>query len=248
MMVNFFRNLWFRDPNEPVTYINETAVRIRAGFLLAIPLYMGLTLFDVGYGSHWIVDGNTAVDSGDTDFDGRIIYTAEVMRRTYDYTLQTIVLFYGLFEMIAGMFVTTSRLSPTIWLSSYISRFQPEVWKPLNPKRMAWSIGATMIMLCIAFFNPVPIAEFLNHWLNGELPTDTNFLPFWIPMYGVWICILFMWAEVTLGFCVGCKLHALFVKIGIFKEECEACNNIDWDAIAKRATEKKARETASKQD
>ncbi len=245
-MVNFFRNLWFRDPAEPVTYINETAVRIRAGFLLAIPLYMGLTLFDIGYGIHWIVDTNTLSDSGNTDFDGHIIYTAEAMRRTYDYTLQTIILFYGLFEMIAGMFVRTSRLSPTIWLASYLSRNQPEIWKPLNPKRMAWTIGATMITLCIAFFNPVPVAEFLNQWLYTNLPTDRNFLPFWIPMYGVWVCIGFMWAEVTLGFCVGCKLHALFVKIGIFKEECEACNNIDWDAIAKRAAAKKAQEEAIK--
>ncbi len=247
-MVNFFRNLWFRDPSEPVTTINETAVRIRAGFLLAIPLYMGLTLFDVGYGSHWIVDGNTAIDSGDTDFDGHIVYTAEMIRRTYDYTAQTLVLFYALFEMIAGMFVTTSRLSPTIWLSSYLSRSQPEIWKPLKPKRMAWSIGATMITICLIFFNPVPVAHFINDLFSAELPTEESFMPFWLPFYGVWICIGFMWAEVTLGFCVGCKLHALLVKLGIFKEECDACNNIDWDAIAKRAAAKKAQESATKQD
>ncbi|MCI4410795.1 MAG: DUF4395 family protein [Thiotrichales bacterium] len=233
-MHNPISQLWFRDKNEQPTYINEVAVRIRAGILLAIPLYMGLTLFDVGFGSHWIVDGNTAVDSGDTDFDGHIVYTAEMIRRTYDYTIQTWVLFYALFEMIAGMFVSTSHLSPTIWLSSYIARNQPEVFKPLNPKRMAWSIGAIMISTCIVFFNPVPVAEALNSLFHFSLPTEYSFMPFWIPVYGVWICIGFMWAEVTFGFCVGCKLHALLVKLGIFKEECEACNNIDWEAIAAR--------------
>lgn len=229
---------WFRDTTEESLYINDTAVRVRAGLMLAIPLYMGLTLFDVGYGSHWVVDGNTAVDSGDTDWDGRIVYTAEMIRRTYDYTIQTWVLFYALFEMLAGMFKSTAYLSPTIWVASFLSRNQHQVWKPLQPKRLAWSIGAVMISVCLAFFNPVPTAEFLNQ-LGTHLPVDANWLPFWIPVYGVWICIGFMWAEVTFGYCVGCKLHALLVKLGVFKEECEACNNIDWEAIARRAAEKK---------
>ncbi len=53
--------------------------------------------------------------------------------------------------------------------------------------------------------------------------------------------------EAILGFCVGCKLHALLVKVGIFKEECEACNNIDWEAIAARHKAKQAAEQANSQ-
>ncbi len=238
--MSFSKQLWFRDTNEADIFINETAVRMRAGFLLAIPLFMGLTLFDVGYGSNWIVDGNTAVDSGDTDFDGHIIYTVEAMRRTYEYSLQTWVLFYALFEMLIGMWVTTSKLSPTIWLSSYLVRNQPVVWKPLKPKRMAWSIGLIMISICIVFFNPVPVAKAINALFATDLPIDSNFMPLWLPVYMVWICIGFMWAEAVLGYCVGCKLHALLVWVGVFKEPCDACNNIDWAAIAAKNAAKKA--------
>jgi hypothetical protein len=247
-MFSIFEKHWFRDRNEQEIYINETAVRIRAGLLLAIPLYMGLTLFDVGYGSSWIVDGNTMTDNGNTDYDGHIIYTVEAVKRTYDYTIQTIVLFYALFEMLSGMFVSTAKFSPTIWISSYVSRNQPTIWKPLNPKRMAWSIGVTMIAICIAFFNPVPVAEALNAMFNLELTTEENFMPFWIPMYGVWVCIGFMWAEAVLSFCVGCKIHALLVMMGVFKEPCDACNNIDWDAIAARHAAKQAAEAQQKSD
>jgi hypothetical protein len=53
-----------------------------------------------------------------------------------------------------------------------------------------------------------------------------------------------MWLEAILGFCVGCKVHALLVKVGIFKEECEACNNIDWDEIARKHAERQSQEAA----
>lgn len=54
-MKELFKNLWFLDTKGSTIYINDTAVRIRAGILLLIPLYMGLTLFDVVYTSKWIV-------------------------------------------------------------------------------------------------------------------------------------------------------------------------------------------------
>jgi len=43
-----------------------------------------------------------------------------------------------------------------------------------------------------------------------------------------------MWMETVLGFCAGCKVYALLVWLGVHKEDCEACNNIDWEAIAKK--------------
>ena len=36
--------LWFRHPDDVSPYINETAVRIRAGIMLAIPVFMAFTL------------------------------------------------------------------------------------------------------------------------------------------------------------------------------------------------------------
>lgn len=245
-MLDMFKNLWFRDTNEQAIYINEVAMRIRAGMLLLIPLYMGLTLYDVVYTSSWVVDGNTAVDTYDTNWDDQIIYQVEAVKRTYDYTVQTWLLFYGLFEMIAGMFVFTSRLSPTIYLATFLARNVPPVWKPLVPKRFAWTIGASLITVCLMFFNPDTVAGWINSVAGQTLVSETeNFIPYWVPVNLVWVCIAFMWLEAVLGFCVGCKVHSLLVWMGVIKEECYECNNIDWDEIARKHKEKQVAESSS---
>ena len=234
-MLEVFKNLWFRDPNEQQIFMNDVAVRIRAGLLLFIPIYMSFTLYEAVFIDHWMVDGNTAVDSYDTDWDGNIIYTVEAIKRTYDYTIQTWVLIYALFEMLAGMFVWSSRFSPAILLATILAKNAKPIWKPLVPKRFAWTIGATLISICLVFFNPEIFAHFIN-WVSGDqlLSTTENYMSPWIPLTLVWVCFGFMWMEAILGFCVGCKIHALLVWMGIFKEECEACNNIDWDEIARK--------------
>jgi hypothetical protein len=81
----------------------------------------------------------------------------------------------------------------------------------------------------------VPVAEFVNRIAGSAvLPETETFMPYWIPLVLVWVCLGFMWLEAILGFCVGCKVHALLVKMGVIKEACEACNNIDWDEIKRR--------------
>ena len=226
-----FKQLWFLDPRAERPYINDIAVRIHAGLLLAIPLYMGFTLYEAVYGSHWIVTGNSVRDTFDTDFDGHILYSVEAIRRTLDYSKQTWVLMYALFEMLAGMSVITSRLSPTVLISSFLAKTHEPVWKPLTPKRFAWSIGATFISVCLVFFNPEVFAGFVN-WVahSAVLTTTSNYMPKWIPLVLVWVCVGFMWMEAVLGFCVGCKVHSLGVKMGLLKEECEACNNLSWQS------------------
>ena len=224
-----FRKLWFIEPSADPLYINDIAVRIRAGLLLVIPLYMGFTLYEAVYGSHWIVTGNSIRDTFDTDFDGHILYSVEAIRRTLDYSKQTLVLLYALFEMLAGMFVITARFSPTVLIASFLAKSHAPVWKPLTPKRFAWSIGATFISVCLVFFNPEVFAGWVNWVAHGEvLPTTTNYMPKWIPLVLVWVCVGFMWLETVLGFCVGCKVHSLLVKLGWMKEECVACNNLSW--------------------
>lgn len=238
-MNEIVKNLWFRDFKEPTPYINDTVVRIRAGILLLIPMYMILTLLDAIYGVSWIVTDAGLVDTWETDFDGRIIYQAEVVKRTFDYSIQTLVLFYGLFEMLVGMNRWTAWLSPTIWLANLLAMRQPKVWKPLAPKRFAWTIGASFIVLCLVFFNPSTFASGVNSLAGTELlPETRQYLPYWLPMVFVWVCFSFMWLEAILGFCVGCKIHALLVRLGIFKEECVACNNLDWEEIARRKAER----------
>ncbi|HEX2531917.1 MAG TPA: DUF4395 domain-containing protein [Burkholderiaceae bacterium] len=225
-----FRQLWFLDPRTDTPFINDTAVRIRAGLLLIVPLYMGLTLYEAVYGSRWIVTGNVITDTLDTDLEGRILYSVEAIRRTWEYSTQTMVLWYALFEMLAGMFVFTSRFSPTILISSLLAKSRAPVWKPLTPKRFAWSIGASLIAFCLVFFNPDVFAGWVNSVFAREmLPTTYNYLPRWLPLIFVWVCFGFMWMETVLGFCVGCKVHSLLVKVGVMKEECEACNNLPWN-------------------
>lgn len=222
--------LWFRSRDDAQPYLNETAVRIRAGIMLVIPLYMAFTLASIIFGPRWEITGNVVTDTFDMDFDGRILYMVEAVRRTYDYTVQTWFLFYALFEMLSGMSVRTSYLSPTIWLSTWLARRQPAVWKPLAPKRFAWAIGASMISVCLVFFHPETFADWVNTITTLDLlPTAEQYLPRWLPLVMVWVCLGFMWMEAILGFCVGCQIHALFVKFGWIEEECEACNNLNFN-------------------
>lgn len=245
-MLNALKNLWFRDTAENPTYINDIAVRIRAGMLLAVPLFMALTLWDAIFGPNWVVDGNTIVDTYETDWDGHTIYAAQVIKRTWDYTVQTGVLFYALFEMLAGMSRYTARLSPTILIASLLASRQAPVWKPLLPKRFAWSIGASFIVVCLVFFNPEIVAGWVNALAGREVLSETeNYMPYWIPLTLVWVCLGFMWLEAILGFCVGCKVHALLVRVGVLKDVCEACNNIDWDEIERRRQARKVGEAGA---
>ncbi len=227
-IADVFKNLWFRNPSEDKLFINDTAVRIRAGILLIIPLYLGFTLFDAVYGSRWVVTGNLISDTFETGIDGRILYSVEAVRRTFDFSVQTWVLLYALFDMLSGMFAFTSRLSPTILISSFLAKSSAPVWKPLLPKRFAWSIGASFITVCLIYFNPEVFAGWVNTLFFGEiLATTHNYMPRWVPWVLVWVCIGFMWMETVLGVCAGCKVHTLLVRMGLLDEACEACNNLN---------------------
>lgn len=220
---------WFRDTAEMQPFINETAVRIRAGIMLAVPIFMAFTLVDIVWGTRWEVTGNLVRDTYDTDFDGRILYMVEAVRRTYDYTVQTWLLCYTLFEMVAGMSQRTSMFSPTIWIATWLAKRSPQVWKPLAPKRFAWTIGATMVSTCLVFFHPEKFAHVVNTLTqHALLPTTEQYLPRWLPLVMVWVCLGFMWMEAVLGYCLGCHVHALLVKIGVFEDPCEACHDLDF--------------------
>ncbi len=226
-MLNILKNLWFEDIKAPVIYINDTAMRIRAGILLFIPLFVSFTLYDAFYMGNYSVDTNTLVDTYDTNWDDQIIYTAEIVKRINDYSIQTYLLLFALFEMIAGMFVFTSRFSILILLSSFLAKNTKAVWKPLIPKRFAWSLGGVMILTCIVFFNPDTFAGFINGLFDKMiLPTHYNYIPFEIPVSLFFLCASFMWMEVVFGFCVGCKIHSLLVFLKIIDDECVACNDI----------------------
>ncbi|OZA95301.1 MAG: hypothetical protein B7X52_07550, partial [Thiotrichales bacterium 34-46-19] len=105
--MSYVNTAWFRDTHEAPLFINETAVRIRAGLMLFIPIFMAFTLFDVLYTPAWLVDVATLEDAYKVNEASQVIHTAEVVMRAYDYTWQSGVLVYALFELLAGMSVKT---------------------------------------------------------------------------------------------------------------------------------------------
>jgi len=74
-------------------------------------------------------------------------------------------------------------------------KFRP-LWKPIKPKRFAWTLGAVMGITCLAF----RLLDLSNAWLLSVLG----------------ICFILTWLEAVLGFCVGCWMHSLAFG-------CEVC-------------------------
>ena len=205
-------NLWFKDINDDILLVNENAMRARAGFLILMPIFLAFTFFDFNsmFTSQWIVNAVTAsADMMDTDSANRQIYMVEAVKRTYDYTLQTSVLSFGLFELLSGVTPFTSKFSPTIRLATWIVRNKKPVYSAYTPKRFAWVVGGLLVTSCIVFFNsvliPIPVAL-------GLLAT----------------CLTFIWLELSFGFCMGCYVYYILVKVGFLKEECYECNNLDF--------------------
>jgi hypothetical protein len=56
-----FKQTWFK--NEDPLFINDVAVRIRAGMMMFIPIFMAFTLFDAFYTPAWLVDTKTLEDT-----------------------------------------------------------------------------------------------------------------------------------------------------------------------------------------
>jgi hypothetical protein len=86
------------------------------------------------------------------------------------------------------------RYSPTGVLAGALTRGVPPEWVSAKPKRFAWTIGLALS------FSMVIIT---NSGVRGTLPRAICLL-----------CITFMWLESVLGFCVGCRIHALLVRRG----------------------------------
>jgi hypothetical protein len=226
-MKDILKNLWFEDINAPVLYINDTAMKIRAGIMLFIPIFVSFSLYDAFYVSNYVVDASTLKDTYDTNFNDQIVYTAEVVKRVGEYSTQTYVLLFAFFEMFVGIFKTTSRFSLLIPISVFLAKNYPIVYKPYTPKKFAWTLGSVMIAICLLFFNPDTFAEFINAlFFSDILPTTYNYVPSIIPITLVWLCVFFMWLEAIFGFCVGCKIHSFLVFIKVLDDECVACNDI----------------------
>jgi len=94
-----------------------------------------------------------------------------------------------LFRLIFGL-----RRSPVGVVSRGLTRAREPDWVSAKPKRFAWELGLGMS------FSMMIIT---NSGIRG-----------WLPRSICLICLTLMWSESVLGVCLGCKVHALFVRRG----------------------------------
>ena len=66
---------------------------------------------------------------------------------------------------------------------------------------------------------------FFNPWL---IPIEGFLIPINVGLGLLATCLTFIWFELSFAFCAGCWMHAKLAKIGIFKNECYECNNLDF--------------------
>jgi hypothetical protein len=103
---------------------------------------------------------------------------------------------YVIFDMVSTALFGLTPLSPTGIIGTLITLHAHPLWKPVKPKRFAWTLGAVLGITCLTFrligLGTIPIVTVLS------------------------MCFILTWLEAVLGFCVGCWMHSLFFG-------CEVC-------------------------
>jgi hypothetical protein len=103
---------------------------------------------------------------------------------------------FVIFDMLTAATCGLTPLSPAGVLGTLITMKVRPLWKPNQPKRFAWVLGAALGVCCLAF----RLLHMNVAWIIGVLA----------------ICFVLTWLEATLGFCVGCWLYSKLFK-------CDAC-------------------------
>ncbi|MDP2276170.1 MAG: DUF4395 domain-containing protein [Archangium sp.] len=101
------------------------------------------------------------------------------------------VLYVGpfvLLDMLLAASTGLTPLSPTGVLGTALTMRMRPTWKATTPKRFAWGLGATLAAVCLGMRG------------LGATPGAMAVV--------VAVCFALTWLEATLGFCVGCWLHA----------------------------------------
>ena len=93
--------------------------------------------------------------------------------------------------------------APIYILGRYLVRKQEPEWVGAIQKRFAWTLGLIMAGSMIII---VPILQ-----IRGALPLSICS-----------ICIFLLWAESTLGICVGCKIYTALIKHKIINPKVRA--------------------------
>ncbi len=102
---------------------------------------------------------------------------------------------FVIYDMVVGATFGLTPLSLAGLMGTTLTMKISPVWKPIKPKRFAWSLGATLGACCLTFW--------MMDWMAGMIAV-------------LGICFILTWLEAVLGFCVGCWMYSLLVK-------CEVC-------------------------
>lgn len=125
---------------------------------------------------------------------GSVAFAYAYFRHTY-WPLQ------GVSSLFAAEFVTRTVAgidhSPVGALAKALTRRQPPQWVSAGPKRFAWRLGLVMA---------TAMAVITNAGVRGPLPRTICL-----------ICLALMWLESALGLCLGCELHRLLSRRGLFQ-------------------------------
>ena len=131
-----FQQHWFKingsSSEVDVRYINERALRARAGLMFLVPVILLFIRLDHG-------DHNELITNA---IDGITV------AREYSHTFAHALIFFVMYEMVAPMFAKTAHLSMTSLLGAFFTRKQTPIYQTMRPKVFAWSIGLVLAVLC----------------------------------------------------------------------------------------------------
>lgn len=103
---------------------------------------------------------------------------------------------FVIFDMVTAATFGLTPISPAGIMGTALTMKIRPVWKPIKPKRFAWTLGAMLGVCCLTFW-----ILGMTEWIIGVLG----------------ICFMLTWLEAVMGFCVGCWMYHLLVK-------CEVCS------------------------
>lgn len=131
-----FQQHWFKSSGTSsgtdFSYINERALRARAGLMFLVPVILLFIRLDHGDHNELIVNAANGVN----------------VAREYSHTFAHALIFFVIYEMIAPMFTNTAHLSITSSLGAFFTRKQTPIYQTMRPKVFAWSIGLVLAILC----------------------------------------------------------------------------------------------------
>lgn len=187
------------DPNE--RFMNERAVRARAGLLMLISLFiMFVRISHADHGAEGQAISAGVVEHEEAAVAGSVVVDEHAFEA--DHSLNHILIFFVMYEMFVGIFFGLTPLSVTGVLGSLITWNQPPDWRPARPKKLAWSIGLLLGTFC-------QISLFTGQFMG-------------LSMVALVLCVFFMWMEAAFGICVGCHMYLWIYKL-TGKEYCPSC-------------------------